>query len=79
LDIPYQAITGEYTEANAEFVDVTIRTKKFWKNTVDLSLVGLNVCNNQQPLPAYGEHSGNAAGTLQPEGVSVYLKATFDF
>jgi hypothetical protein len=79
LDIPYQAIDGSYATASAEFVDVTIRTKKFWKNTVDLSLVGLNVLNNQQPLPAYGEHAGNAAGTLQPEGVSVYLKATFDF
>jgi hypothetical protein len=79
LDIPYQANDGSFTNASAEFVDVTIRTKKFWKNTVDLSLVGLNVFNNQQPLPAYGEHTGNAAGTLQPEGVSVYLKATFDF
>ncbi|MFH2138009.1 MAG: TonB-dependent receptor plug domain-containing protein [Candidatus Omnitrophota bacterium] len=78
-DIPYQAINGDYSSAGTYFVDFTARSKKLWQNKMVLSLVCLNVLDKQNKIPAFGEHAGNSAGTLEPEGRRWYLQATIDW
>lgn len=72
--IPYIAldnVTEGYKSTN--FFDVTLTTKKFWRR-LEVSFVALNVLNNQNQLPAYGEHAGNRNGTIGAEGQRFYIR-----
>jgi outer membrane receptor for ferrienterochelin and colicin len=76
--IPYRTLAGTDGLASAYFVDVTARTKQFWR-TVSLSFSALNLFNAKPNLPAFGEHAGNVDGTLQPEGRRVFARLTASF
>lgn len=79
LNIPYQELTGEYSKKSANFVDFTVSSEKFWGGRAELSFVVLNLLDNQAKLPAYGEHIGNSAGLIPPEGVKYYARASLNF
>ncbi len=77
--IPYSATPYDnptYKEASTSFVDLTIRSKKFW-DKLEVSFNALNLLDNTEGVPAYGEHAGNTHGTIQPEGLRFYLKTRF--
>jgi len=74
--IPYVDITEEgmvEDKASTDFFDVTLTSKKFW-DMLELSFVALNVLDNRDGVPAYGEHAKNQPGTIEPEGVRFYGK-----
>ena len=68
--------TSQHRDATANFVDLTAQTERFADNHLQLGVVALNVFNMQPRLPAYGEHTRSAAGTLQPEPARVFGKVT---
>ncbi len=77
--IPYSTTPYDnptYKEASTSFVDLTIRSKKFWEK-LEVSLSALNLLDNTDGVPAYGEHAGNTYGTVQPEGMRFYVKTRF--
>ena len=78
-EIPYLTETGEEDYASVNFVDLTVRTKKFFNNRLEADLVVLNMFDNDNRVPAFGEHAGNTNGTLAPEGRKYYLKAIVNF
>ena len=73
-NIPY--IDGDEKRAYADFIDVSLISKKLW-NKVELSIVALNLFDNRKGLPAYGEHARNQPGTIEPEGLRYYFKTRF--
>jgi outer membrane receptor protein involved in Fe transport len=81
MNIPYQtlAVTPTFDKKSAQFVDLTLNSKKFCNDSVQLSFTALNIFDNEDPLPAYGEHIGNAPGLIPPEGMRYYVRATIDF
>ena len=78
-NIPYQKMDLSYDEINALFFDLTFRTNKSFNDQVQYSLNCLNLFNNQSPVPAFGEHSGNGQGTLSPEGRRIYAGVAVDW
>ncbi len=79
LDIPYQLMDQSYGEKNALFFDLTFRTTKLLNEKTQVALNCLNLLNEQSPVPAFGEHSGNGRGTLAPEGRRIYASLTLDW
>lgn len=79
MNIPYQTLAGDYAKKSANFVDLTVSSKKFWNNRLQLRAVALNLLDNEDPLPAYGEHIGNAPGLIPPEGMRYYVSASVNF
>ena len=77
--IPYQNLDGTFSTRNGNFGDVTIRSKELWNNHVSLRVAALNVTNSGYKLPAYGEHVGNHAGLLPPEGRRFTFTTTYKF
>lgn len=77
-DIPYLTAAGAEDEVSISFVDLTLRTKKFW-DKLALDLVCLNLLDEDKRVPAFGEHSGNQSGTLEPEGRRFYARATLNY
>jgi hypothetical protein len=79
-NIPYMTASGQDAETPAVlFVDLTLRTTKLFHDRVSVSLACLNLFDNRPRVPAYGEHSGNANGTLEPEGRRLSLQLTARF
>ncbi|WP_109831259.1 TonB-dependent receptor plug domain-containing protein [Reichenbachiella versicolor] len=76
--IPYHDQQHEEQIASANFFDLTMTSRKFWKK-LEVSFVALNLFNNTKPLPAYGEHAKNQPGTIAPEGLRYYLKTRYTF
>jgi len=66
--IPYKTLDNKDDTKSAYFVDLTLRSRKFWKDRIDVSASVLNALDFQDPLPAYGEHINNPNGTIPPEG-----------
>jgi outer membrane receptor protein involved in Fe transport len=78
--IPYLTASGQQSEKDTvAFVDLTFRTKKFFHNRVSFSGACMNVFDTRTRVPAYGEHSGNANGTLEPDGRRFFLQLTAYF
>ncbi len=78
-NVPYRTIEGTYTKASAVFLDFTARSVKFFDNHLELYLNALNLLDNRTRMPAFGEHAGNADGTLAPEGRRVMGGITFNW
>ncbi|MBN2167028.1 MAG: TonB-dependent receptor plug domain-containing protein [Marinilabiliaceae bacterium] len=74
--IPYVNSSMEEKKASTDFMDITMTSKKFW-NRLEISLAALNVLDNKNGLPAYGEHAKNQPGIIEPEGMRFYLKTRF--
>ena len=70
--IPYQTLSGDYSEKCAHFMDLSMRTKRTWNDRLGFSVAVINVLDNTDRLPAYGEHIGNASGLIPPEGRRVF-------
>ncbi len=79
MNIPYQTLAGGYDKKSAEFVELTINFKKFWNDRLKISVSFLNLLDNEDPLPAEGEHIGNAPGLIPPEGMRYYVSASLSF
>jgi outer membrane receptor protein involved in Fe transport len=77
--IPYQKASGGYSEDNVGFFDLTARTRKFWNDRCNLTFGCMNLLDNRSRVPAYGEHSGNAAGTIEPESRRFFIRFTSTF
>lgn len=77
--IPYQNMDLTYSKKDVQFMDLTIRSKRLFKDKVQLSLNCLNLFDKQNDLPAFGEHAGNGRGTLMPEGRRIYARVVVDW
>jgi outer membrane receptor protein involved in Fe transport len=77
--IPYITAAGGEDEASVNFVDFTLRSKKFFDNKFELDFNVLNLLDNDDRVPSFGEHAGNTTGTLQPEGRKFYARAIINF
>ena len=77
--IPYRDFAGHYAKSTVHFIDLTLRSNKFWNNKMDVSFVCLNVLDSGKKVPAFGEHAGNSNGTLIPEGRRFYARTTVNF
>ena len=77
-DIPYLTAEGTEDEASVSFVDLTLRTRKFW-DKLAFDLIFLNLFDEDERVPAFGEHSGNQNGTLEPEGRRFYVRTSLNF
>lgn len=79
LKIPYYDLKGNESETNAYFVDLSLRSKKFYKDHFQLSLGCTNLLNNLEGVPAFGEHFNNSNGLIEPEGRRYTVKLQFNF
>jgi len=77
--IPYRDINGVESETDAYFVDLSLRTKKFYKDHFQLSFGCTNLLNNLDGVPAFGEHYANANGLIEPEGRRFSVQMQFNF
>ncbi|MBN2143380.1 MAG: TonB-dependent receptor, partial [Candidatus Aureabacteria bacterium] len=77
--IPYITAEADEDKASVNFIDLTLRTKKFLDNKLSLELVALNLLDNDDRVPSFGEHAGNTTGTLAPEGRRFYVRATLNY
>ena len=75
--IAYLAGT-EDAYATVNLVDVSMRTKKFFNNSLSFSLACMNVADNKRLVPAFGEHVGSL-GTMSPESRRAYASAILNF
>ena len=79
IGIPYKDTDQREKELSVHFFDLTVRTKSFARDHISFYANCLNLFNNQNHVPAFGEHFQNSNGTIIPEGrrISLGVKLTF--